>query len=324
MKHKCSISFIFLLFCKGMSILSIRNVSKYYGDKKVLNQISLEVPKGSIYGLLGPNGAGKTTLIRIINQITGPDEGEVIFNGEQLGLKHIFEIGYLPEERGLYKKMQIADQMLYFARLKGLSKAEALKRIRYWFDKFNIMSWKSKKIEDLSKGMQQKIQFIATILHNPQLLILDEPFTGLDPVNADLIRDEIIELKKNGTTVIFSTHRMESVEYLCDNIALLNLANKVLDGSTKEIKRQYSRNLYHIVLQGEIENVNLDPVFVIENKAYTHGTTQISVIMPPGQNNALLANLMRSYSILEFNEKIPLINDIFKMKVAETGGVMGK
>jgi ABC-2 type transport system ATP-binding protein len=307
-----------------MTILDIRNVSKYYGDKKVLNQISLDIPKGSIYGLLGPNGAGKTTLIRIINQITGPDEGEVLFNGEKLGLKHIFQIGYLPEERGLYKKMQIADQMLYFARLKGLSKAEAVKRLRYWFERFDIMSWRNRKIEDLSKGMQQKVQFIATILHNPALLILDEPFTGLDPVNADIIRDEIIDLKKNGTTIIFSTHRMESVEYLCDNIALLNLANKVLDGPTKEIKKQYSRNLYHIVLNGEIENIELSGDFHIEEKLFVHGTTQLTLTMPPEKTNELLRSLMdRNYLITEFQEKIPSINDIFKIKVAETGGVSG-
>ncbi len=179
-----------------MNILSIQNVSKIYTNKTALNKVSMDIPEGSIYGLLGPNGAGKTTLIRIINQITAPDEGKVFFKDEHLGSQHIFKIGYLPEERGLYKKMQIADQMLYFAQLKGLSRHEAVKRIKYWFEKFDIMSWKNKKIEDLSKGMQQKIQFIATIIHEPELLILDEPFTGLDPVNADLIRDEILELKK--------------------------------------------------------------------------------------------------------------------------------
>ncbi len=211
-----------------MNILSVEEVSKAYTNKIALNKVSINIPQGSIYGLLGPNGAGKTTLIRIINQITAPDSGKVFFKDEPLGSKHIFKIGYLPEERGLYKKMEIADQMLYFSQLKGLSRNEATKRIKYWFEKFEIMSWKNKKIEDLSKGMQQKIQFIATIIHQPELLILDEPFTGLDPINADLIRDEILELKKQGTSVIFSTHRMESVESLCDSIALINLSNKVL------------------------------------------------------------------------------------------------
>ena len=220
-----------------MNILEVDQVSKFYTGKTALNKVSISIPEGTIYGLLGPNGAGKTTLIRIINQITGPDEGSVKFREEALGNQHIFRIGYLPEERGLYKKMEIADQMLYFAQLKGLTRNDATKRIKYWFEKFEIMSWKNKKIEDLSKGMQQKIQFIATIIHQPELLILDEPFTGLDPVNADLIRDEILEMKKQGTSVIFSTHRMESVETLCDYIALINLSNKVLDGKTSEIKK---------------------------------------------------------------------------------------
>ncbi len=305
-----------------MNILEVDQVSKFYTGKTALNKVSIAIPEGAIYGLLGPNGAGKTTLIRIINQITGPDEGTVKFREEALGNQHIFSIGYLPEERGLYKKMEIADQMLYFAQLKGLTRNDATKRIKYWFEKFEIMSWKNKKIEDLSKGMQQKIQFIATIIHQPELLILDEPFTGLDPVNADLIRDEILEMKKQGTSVIFSTHRMESVETLCDYIALINLSNKVLDGKTSEIKKQYSKNTYHIALQGVHQDILLPEGSQIMNLTTSVDKTDLEVSLLNNNTNAILNHLMQTYTIVNFSEKIPSINDIFKQRVAETGGVL--
>ncbi len=305
-----------------MNILSLENVSKFYTNKAALQKVSIAIAEGSIYGLLGPNGAGKTTLIRIINQITAPDEGQVFFKGEPLGSKHIFKIGYLPEERGLYKTMQIADQMLYFAQLKGLSRSEAIKRIKYWFEKFDIMSWKNKKIEDLSKGMQQKIQFIATIIHQPQLLILDEPFTGLDPINADLIRDEILELKKQGTSVIFSTHRMESVETLCDSIALLNLSHKVLDGKTLDIKKQFSENTFNILLQGQHLDLSLSEHLTLKKLQASGPNTEIELALLHGNTNTMLQELMINYTVLQFAEKIPSINDIFKLKVAETGGVL--
>jgi ABC-2 type transport system ATP-binding protein len=307
-----------------MDILSVDGVSKIYTNKVALNKVSMTIPEGAVYGLLGPNGAGKTTLIRIINQITAPDEGRVFFKGEPLGSQHIFKIGYLPEERGLYKKMQIVDQLLYFSMLKGLSRVEAGKRIRYWFEKFDIMNWKNKKIEDLSKGMQQKVQFIATIIHNPELLILDEPFTGLDPVNADLIRDEIIALKKQGTSVIFSTHRMESVETLCDYITLLNLSNKVLDGKTTEIKKQFSSNTYTVLVDGIHDSIALPPGFDIKQLHPVGNNTEIEVGLEHGNTNAVLQALIPNYTIHEFYEKVPSINDIFKLVVAETGGVLAK
>ncbi len=304
------------------SILSVQHVTKIYGSKKVLDDVSIEVPQGSIYGLLGPNGAGKTTLIRIINQITGPDEGSVFFKGEALNSNHIHNVGYLPEERGLYKKMEIFDQLMYFARLKGLNSSEASQRIRYWFEKFDIMSWKKKKIEDLSKGMQQKVQFIATVLHNPELLILDEPFTGLDPVNADLIRDEIIALKNQGTSIIFSTHRMESVESLCDSIALLNLARKVLDGKTADIKKQYASNLFEVTIEANDTPVILPTPFEIQQQQTNGKVTHLEVTMPRDHTIVFLQTLLPTHTILSFQEKVPSINDIFKLKVAETGGTL--
>ncbi|MBK7817255.1 MAG: ATP-binding cassette domain-containing protein [Sphingobacteriaceae bacterium] len=233
-------------------ILNIKDVSKNYSSNKALNNVSIDIPRQSIFGLLGPNGAGKTSLIRIINQITGPDTGGIIFNGEKLSQKHIEKIGYLPEERGLYKKMAVGEQTLYLARLKGLSKEEAKKRLLYWFEKFEMQGWWKKKIEELSKGMQQKVQFIVTVLHEPELLILDEPFSGFDPINAQLIKNEILELRKKGSTVIFSTHNMGSVEELCDNIALINKAEKILDGSVKEIRKTFRTNTYRVSFKGNI------------------------------------------------------------------------
>ena len=229
-----------------MSLLSVQNVTKHYATHVALKNVSIDVPEQSIFGLLGPNGAGKTSLIRIINQITGPDEGQILLHGKPLSPEDIAHIGYLPEERGLYKKMKVGEQALYFARLKGMSKVDAMKELKIWFEKFEMVSWWNKKVEELSKGMQQKVQFIVTVIHKPKLLILDEPFSGFDPINANLIRNEILELRKQGTTVIFSTHNMGSVEELCDNIALINKSEKILDGLVKDIRKAHRSNIYDI------------------------------------------------------------------------------
>lgn len=231
-------------------ILKVENVSKAYTNHLALDNVSLEVPTGTIYGLLGPNGAGKTTLIRIINHITAPDSGEVIFDGHILNAKDVAHIGYLPEERGLYKKMKVGDQAIFFARLKGLSKGDATRKLKEWFDRFEISSWWNKKVEELSKGMAQKVQFIVTVLHEPKLLIFDEPFSGFDPINANLLRDEIIRLKNNGSTVIFSTHNMASVEEICDNITLINNGKNILSGNVEQLRREFSQGRYSLGFKG--------------------------------------------------------------------------
>lgn len=231
-------------------ILKVENVSKAYTNHLALDNVSLEVPTGTIYGLLGPNGAGKTTLIRIINHITAPDSGEVIFDGHTLNAKDVAHIGYLPEERGLYKKMKVGDQAIFFARLKGLSKGDATRKLKEWFDRFEISSWWNKKVEELSKGMAQKVQFIVTVLHEPKLLIFDEPFSGFDPINANLLRDEIIRLKNNGSTVIFSTHNMASVEEICDNITLINNGKNILSGNVGQLRREFSQGRYSLGFKG--------------------------------------------------------------------------
>lgn len=295
-------------------LLEIKNVVKDYASHRALDHVSLNIRRGKIFGLLGPNGAGKTSLIRIINQITGPDSGEIIFDGEPLAPKHIGRIGYLPEERGLYKKMKIGEQMLYLAQLKGLNKKEATDRINYWFEKLDILSWWDKRVEDLSKGMQQKVQFIATVLHQPDLIILDEPFSGFDPVNANLIKDEIIELNKKGATIIFSTHRMESVEELCDHIALINRSKKILDGNIKDIKNKYKNQTYKIELQSladekliHIENLyELKYLEQIENK-----TNIIIKINKDISINQVLQSLLPLAEIHQVLEIVPSINDIF-------------
>ena len=229
-----------------MNILTAENIHKAYGDFKALSDINLAIPEGSIFGLLGPNGAGKTTLIRIITQIIAADQGSIMINNKPLNFNHIREIGYLPEERGLYKKMKVGEHLLYLAQLKGLSKKEAMEQIKVWFRKFKIAGWWGKKVEDLSKGMQQKIQFIATVIHKPKLIILDEPFSGFDPINVNIIKDEILNLAKNGNTIIFSTHRMESVEELCDYIVLIDKSEKILEGSKKTIKEDYKTNTFDV------------------------------------------------------------------------------
>ncbi|MXV51534.1 ATP-binding cassette domain-containing protein [Pedobacter sp. HMF7647] len=302
-------------------MLSIRNIVKQYASHRALDDVSLEIEKGKIFGLLGPNGAGKTSLIRIINQITAPDAGEVYFNGEKLNPDHINKIGYLPEERGLYKKMKIGEQMLYLAQLKGMSKNDAVSRIKYWFEKMEIQSWWDKKVEDLSKGMQQKVQFVATVVHGPELLILDEPFSGFDPVNAEMIKDEILELNKKGATIIFSTHRMESVEQLCDNIALINKSHKILDGRLKDIRNSYRSNTYKVEYTGEPVTIDQPEFETISASAHEELQT-LTIKLNNGKSvNDLLSSLMPKVTIHQVNEVIPTINDIFIQRVSEKGAV---
>jgi ABC-2 type transport system ATP-binding protein len=297
-------------------MLSVKNIVKQYATHRALNDVSLEVEKGKIFGLLGPNGAGKTSLIRIITQITAPDSGEVLFNGQRLNVNHINQIGYLPEERGLYKKMEIGEQVMYLARLKGLTTQEATKRLRYWFEKLEMQSWWNKKVEDLSKGMQQKVQFVATVLHNPELIILDEPFSGFDPVNADIIKNEILELNKQGTTFIFSTHRMESVEELCDNIALIHKSKKILDGAVSDIRSTYRNNTYWLEYEGTYDLAQASPIFEVLDVKQEQGRTIIKVQLRPGQTaNQVLLALLPHVSINRLDEVIPTMNDIFIEKV---------
>ncbi|PWL38231.1 ABC transporter ATP-binding protein [Flagellimonas aquimarina] len=298
-------------------ILVAKNVSKAYGDFTALSNISLEIPENCIYGLLGPNGAGKTTFIRIINQITYQDKGEVLFNGNPLAPEHISHIGYLPEERGLYKSMKVGEQALYLAQLKGLSKTEAKKRLKYWFDRLDIGDWWNKKIQELSKGMAQKIQFIVTVLHEPKLLIFDEPFSGFDPINANIIKDEILQLKEKGTSIIFSTHRMESVEELCEHIALIHKSEKILDGKLSDIKKAYKNNIFNVGLEiqqdGETFVNTLKDKFQILSSSFDKEEKQLDfTIQLPSNNTAgVLAELSNRANINHFEETIPSANDIF-------------
>lgn len=293
------------------NLLEIHNIVKNYAAHTALDDVSLNVPKGQIFGLLGPNGAGKTSLIRIINQITGPDEGHILFDGEPLQEKHIAQIGYLPEERGLYKKMKVGEQLLYLARLKGLSKAEAMDMLKEWFIKFDIKTWWEKSVEDLSKGMQQKIQFVATVLHQPKLIILDEPFSGFDPINANLIKDEILELRKKGSTIIFSTHRMDSVEELCDHVALIHNSKKILDGSKKQLKEQFKDDTYTVEFKGSL-SVTGD-VFTIQEIKPLEDEIQRAVLklQPDATVNQLLSSTMQQVDLRFFSENIPSMNDVF-------------
>jgi len=299
------------------NLLEANSVSKNFGNFTALNKVSISVPKGSIFGLLGPNGAGKTTLIRIINQITMPDNGSVFLDGEALNPEHIKDIGYLPEERGLYKSMKVGEQALYLAQLKGLSKSEAKTRLKYWFERLEIGDWWNKKIQELSKGMAQKIQFVVTVLHEPKLLIFDEPFSGFDPINANLIKDEILRLRDNGATVIFSTHRMESVEELCDHIALLDKSNKILDGNLQDIKRQYKTNTYEVgINSGDNQKLALD----LSNKFETIPASFKSLneelklnikLTDSNSANHLLSYLTTKGEVSHFVELIPSVSDIF-------------
>jgi ABC-2 type transport system ATP-binding protein len=304
------------------SILEVKNVVKQYGDYVALNSVSLSIPKGSIYGLLGPNGAGKTSLIRIINQITLPDSGEVLLDGEKLQPHHIQQIGYLPEERGLYKSMKVGEQCLYLAQLKGLSKKEAKIQLDYWFEKLDIKGWWNKKIEELSKGMAQKIQFVVCVLHQPKLLIFDEPFSGFDPVNANIIKDEILGLKEKGTTIIFSTHRMESVEELCDHIALIHKSNKLIEGKLEEVKRQYRSNSFEVgILTDNVEGLmyDLTQKFTV-GPAHFKSLNQelkLEIQLGTGTPNELLQVLTQCGQVTHFVEKIPSVNDIFIKTVTE-------
>jgi len=293
-------------------MLSIRNIVKQYAGHTALNDVSLEVETGQIFGLLGPNGAGKTSLIRIINQITAPDSGEVYFGGERLNQSHIERIGYLPEERGLYKKMEIGEQMIYLARLKGMNKEEATKRLKAWFEKLGMETWWKKKIEELSKGMQQKAQFVATVLHEPDLIILDEPFSGFDPVNAELIKEEILELNRKGTTILFSTHRMESVEELCDSIALLNQSRKILDGRIKDIKNTYRNETYLVEYTGDKLQLDGNEPFAIAEEKTTEDSHIIRIKLAVGTNaNDVLKYLIPKTSINMLQEVVPSMNEIF-------------
>lgn len=297
-----------------MAILTVNNVSKHFAALTALNKVSIEIQPQSIFGLLGPNGAGKTTLIRIINQITGPDEGEVLLENQRLKPDHVYSIGYLPEERGLYKKMAVGEQALYLAQLKGMSRHDALEKLKFWFRKFEIESWWNKKVEELSKGMQQKVQFIVTVVHEPKLLIFDEPFSGFDPINVNLLKDEILELRRKGSTIIFSTHNMASVEELCDNIALINKANKILDGSVKDIKKSHKTNtfeLHYNNFEGDLKSV-LKERFELKSVRDEDGIHTAVVKLPKDAGpNDLLANLMPHATITGLNEIIPSMNDIF-------------
>ena len=276
-----------------MNYLEINHVSKTYGTKKVLNDISIKVPEKSIFGLLGPNGAGKTTLIRILNQITMPDSGQVLLNGKPLCPSDIANIGYLPEERGLYKKMKVSEQAIYLAQLKGMDKKEADRRLRHWFMKFGIASWWDKKVEELSKGMQQKVQFIVTVIHEPKLLIFDEPFSGFDPINVNLLKNEILELRDKGATILFSTHNMASVEELCDNIMLINKGEKILEGSVYDIKQQYKNHSYDIVYKPN------------------DGSGEQHLTVNTTNPNELIQDIISKGELVSFNEILPSMNEIF-------------
>ena len=304
------------------NLLETHNVVKKFGDFTALNGISISVPENSIYGLLGPNGAGKTTLIRIINQITMPDTGKVLLNGRALQPDDVHIIGYLPEERGLYKNMKVAEQAIYLAQLKGMSKQDANKALKYWFEKFGITSWWNKKLQELSKGQAQKIQFIITVMHNPKLLIFDEVFSGFDPINANLIRDEILELRKNGATIIFSTHRMESVEELCDDIALINNGKKILEGNLIAIKKQFKSNTFEVGLKTEdkekVKN-ELAAKYTVEDANFKTLEDELKLLVKvPDDNPHNLINYLNSKGILNhFVELIPSANDIFIQAVSK-------
>ena len=303
-------------------ILEVKDVVKTYSDKTALNKVSLTVPKGTIYGLLGPNGAGKTSLIRIINQITYPDSGQILLDGQPLNPRHIQDIGYMPEERGLYKTMKVGEQAMYLAQLKGLSKAEAKRQLDYWFDKLDIKGWWNKKIQELSKGMAQKIQFVVTVLHDPKLLILDEPFSGFDPVNANIIKDEILELKEKGSTIIFSTHRMESVEEMCDYIALINKSNKLIEGKLVDVKREHRTNLYQVgVLSSNVERLMLELSnqfkFTPAKFKSLNNEVQLEVDLGSKMPNELLNILSMNGQVTHFVEKLPTVNDIFIQSVSK-------
>ncbi len=300
-------------------MLNAKHVTKRFGDYCALRDVSIDVSRGRIFGLLGPNGAGKSTLIRIINQILWADEGSIVFDGHPICPSDVEKIGYLPEERGLYKKMKVGEQAMYLAQLKGLARNEAEKRLRWWFKHLDIDTWWSRKVEELSKGMQQKVQFVTTVLHNPKLLIFDEPFSGFDPVNATLLKKEILKLRDEGATVIFSTHNMSSVEEICDDIALINHAQVVLKGNVKEIRQSYRKNLYHVELRHTVgEIVTLSDSFVIKNSIDVNGVYSADVELPPtAVANDLVAALMPQGQVTELHEILPSMNEIFIQAVSQ-------
>ncbi|MFT3683148.1 MAG: ATP-binding cassette domain-containing protein [Ferruginibacter sp.] len=292
-----------------MNILELHNLKKYFATQKAVDDISLTIEQGSIFGLLGPNGAGKTTLLRMITGIFYPDEGEIIFNGRKFDpINDVVHIGYMPEERGLYKKMKIGEQALYLAQLKGLTKADAMSKIKEWFVKFEMQTWWNKKVEDLSKGMSQKLQFVTTVLHEPKLIILDEPFSGLDPVNANLIKDEIFNLAKKGSTIIFSTHRMEQVEEICDHIVLVNKGHKILDGTVKNIKNEFKENVYQVGVSTTAENL---ATYIFEVVKHQPDNLRIKLQHDSTPNDVLRYFLNQDKAIHSFNEVLPSLNDIF-------------
>jgi len=311
----------------GASLITASEVVKDYSGHRALNHVSMEVPEGSIYGLLGPNGAGKTTMLRIINQITAPDQGSILFEGKPIGQEHRKMIGYLPEERGLYKKMKVGEQALYLAQLKGLSRQEAMKRLKIWFRKFEIEAWWDKKVEELSKGMAQKVQFITTVLHEPRLLIFDEPFSGFDPINVNLLKQEILQMKKQGATIIFSTHNMASVEELCDHITLVNESETVLQGEISEIRERYRSNKYLVTFSGSKEKLvsGLDPRFELLGLE-ENGMGQKATIRMKAEgegSGTLIRNLVEITEIKAFHEILPGMNDIFIQVVNETNQKKG-
>jgi ABC-2 type transport system ATP-binding protein len=302
-----------------MMFLEAKQVVKKYANHLALNEVNLQVPENSIYGLLGPNGAGKTTLIRIINQITGPDSGEIIFNGRPLKSEDVHRIGYLPEERGLYKKMKVGEQAVYLARMKGLSRHDAIQKLKYWFEKFEIQPWWDKKVEELSKGMQQKIQFVVTVLHEPKLLIFDEPFSGFDPINANLLKQEILKLKENGATILFSTHNMGSVEELCDHITLINKSQTILTGQIDEIRQSYKANLIKLDFSGDSQFIKdkLAGNFTVEDIQAVNGHhTAFVKMLNDATVNHMICNIINDVQIIGLHEVLPTMNDIF-IKVVE-------
>ena len=300
-----------------MTLFEAKNITKQFGTQFALDNVSISVPEQSIFGLLGPNGAGKTTLIRIINQITGPDSGELFLNGKKLKPEDVLTIGYLPEERGLYKKMKVGEQALYFAQLKGLTKTEAMRRLKYWFSKLDIIDWWGKKVEELSKGMQQKVQFVTTVLHEPKLLIFDEPFTGFDPVNTNIIKNEILFLRERGATIIFSTHNMASVEELCDNITLINKAKTLLEGNVDDIRKQWAANEYDLVLDGDV-TIEGNGRFKVMDRQADNGRSTVRIKTSGDiDTNEILNTAIQSGRVISFNPALPSMNEIF-IRVVET------
>ena len=301
----------------NMAKITVNEVTKRYADHNALDRICIEIPEHCIYGLLGPNGAGKTTLIRILNQITAPDSGEVLINGEKLSQKHISRIGYLPEERGLYKKMKVGEQAIYLAELKGIKKAEAQKRLKTWFEKFEIGNWWDKKVEELSKGMQQKIQFVTTIIHEPEILIFDEPFSGFDPINANLLKEAILELRDKGATILLSTHNMASVEELCDSITLINNGRSILQGRVNDIKRQHDTHQREIIIRTD----DIQPIFALGDTynnikvEQTDVHDEVKLTTFSESPNELLKQLLQIGQLVSFKEMLPSMNDIFIQEV---------